>query len=105
MIVVTGATGSIGRTLTGLLPREEVVAVVRRPAGLGRAEAVADFERPETIGRLLSPGDRLFLNSSLWPGVADAQRAVIDLAAAARTGPPGSTTSTPGTSPGWRPRC
>ncbi|MBN6055495.1 NAD(P)H-binding protein [Nonomuraea sp. RK-328] len=47
--------------------------------GAGR-EVVGDFERSETIGRVLSPGDRLFLNSSLWPGFVDAHRRVIDLA-------------------------
>ncbi|PZG21868.1 NAD(P)H-binding protein [Nonomuraea aridisoli] len=89
MIVVTGATGVIGRTLVGLLrggrrPPPEVLAVVRRPAGdLGCPYTLADFERPESIGALLSPGDRLFLNSALWPGFADAHRAVIDLAARA----------------------
>ncbi|MGI5272145.1 NAD(P)H-binding protein [Nonomuraea sp. CA-218870] len=80
MIVVTGATGSIGRALISLLPRDEVLAVVREPADLGCPHALGDFERPESIAAHLSPGDRLFLNSSLWPGVADAHRAVIDLA-------------------------
>ncbi|GAA1667268.1 SDR family oxidoreductase [Nonomuraea maheshkhaliensis] len=84
MIVVTGATGSIGRALVTRLGGHEVLAAVRRPAGdLGSPYAPADLAEPETIGALLSPGDRLFLNSSLWPGVVDAHRAVIDLAAKA----------------------
>ncbi|MFC4121237.1 NmrA family NAD(P)-binding protein [Nonomuraea zeae] len=84
MIVVTGATGSIGRALVGRLSGHDVRAVVRRPvADLGGQQALADFDEPGTIGRLLSPGDRLFLNSSLWPGFVDAHRAVIDLAARA----------------------
>ncbi|WP_043628093.1 NAD(P)H-binding protein [Nonomuraea candida] len=84
MIVVTGATGAIGRALVARLRGHDVLAVVRRPADdLGCPYTLADFDEPESIGRLLSPGDRLFLNSSLWPGVVDAQRAVIDLAARA----------------------
>ncbi|MET7335543.1 NAD(P)H-binding protein [Nonomuraea sp. NPDC005650] len=84
MIVVTGATGSIGRALVERLRGHDVLAVVRRPVDdLGCAHALADFDEPGTIGALLSPGDRLFLNSSLWPGFADAHRAVIDLAARA----------------------
>jgi uncharacterized protein YbjT (DUF2867 family) len=84
VIVVTGATGSIGRALVERLRGHDVLAAVRRPADeLAAPYALADFERPESIGELLSPGDRLFLNSSLWPGFADAHRAVIDLAARA----------------------
>ncbi|WP_246083600.1 NAD(P)H-binding protein [Nonomuraea diastatica] len=87
VIVVTGATGSIGRALTERLTSSgghDVLAVVRRPAAhLGCDHALGDFDEPETIGRLLSPGDRLFLNSSLWPGFTRAHRAVIDLAARA----------------------
>ncbi|MFB4280142.1 NAD(P)H-binding protein [Nonomuraea sp. MTCD27] len=84
MIVVTGATGSIGRALVGRLRGHDVLAVVRRDAeDLGVPYAKADFDRPDTIGGLLNPGDRLFLNSSLWPGYVDAHRAVIDLAARA----------------------
>ncbi|TMR94371.1 NAD(P)H-binding protein, partial [Nonomuraea basaltis] len=82
MIVITGATGSIGRALIERLHGRDVLAVVRRPADdLGCDYALGDFDEPDTIGRLLSPGDRLFLNSSLWPGFVDAHRAVIDLAA------------------------
>ncbi|WP_283136531.1 NAD(P)H-binding protein [Rhizohabitans arisaemae] len=80
MIVITGATGSIGRALVRRLRGEEVTAVVRTPADLGCRYVLGDFERPETIGKVLSPGDRLFLNSSLWPGFVTAHRAVIDLA-------------------------
>ncbi|WP_101786882.1 NAD(P)H-binding protein [Nonomuraea indica] len=80
MIVVTGATGTIGRALIGSLGGEDVVAVVRRPADLGCRYVLGDFDRPETIARVLSPGDRLFLNSSLWPGFTGAHRAVIDAA-------------------------
>ncbi|MEV0164723.1 NmrA family NAD(P)-binding protein [Nonomuraea fuscirosea] len=84
MIVVTGATGSIGRALLMGLSGHEVLSAVRRPADdLGSPYALADLDDPATIGALLSPGDRLFLNSSLWPGVVDAHRAVIDLAAEA----------------------
>ncbi|MEV0631673.1 NAD(P)H-binding protein [Nonomuraea wenchangensis] len=83
MIVITGATGTIGRALAGQLAGHDVLAAVRRPADLPCPYALADLERPETIGALLSPGDRLFLNSSLWPGFAAAHRAVIDLAARA----------------------
>ncbi|MFC4010325.1 NAD(P)H-binding protein [Nonomuraea purpurea] len=82
MIVVTGATGSIGRALVERLRGHDTLAVVRKPADdLGTDYALADFDEPATIGRLLSEGDRLFLNSSLWPGFVDAHRAVIDLAA------------------------
>ncbi|GAA0952674.1 NAD(P)H-binding protein [Nonomuraea longicatena] len=80
MIVVTGATGTIGRALVGQLPPDEVIAVVRAPAGFACREELGDFDRPETIGDLLSPGDRLFLNSSIWPGFVAAHQAVIDLA-------------------------
>lgn len=83
MIVVTGATGSIGRALTGLLPGEDVLAVSRKPADLGVRHATGDFNTPETIGGLLSPGDRLFLNSSPFPRFTETLNAVIDQAARA----------------------
>ncbi|TYB70334.1 NAD(P)H-binding protein [Nonomuraea sp. PA05] len=86
MIVITGATGNIGRALAGRLHGHghDTLAVVRRPADdLGSPYAPADFDEPRTIGALLSPGDRLFLNSGIWPGFVDAHRAVIDLAAEA----------------------
>ncbi|MEU7984112.1 SDR family oxidoreductase [Streptosporangium canum] len=88
MIVVTGATGTIGRALIDRLGETgpAVVAVVRRPEqgeSLGCDYVVGDFDRPETIGAALSPGDRLFLNSSLWPGFVHRYREVIDLARSA----------------------
>ncbi|YCK36816.1 NAD(P)H-binding protein [Actinomadura sp. ATCC 39365] len=83
MIVITGATGSIGRALVAQLAGQDVLAVSRTPADLGARHAVGDFTRPETIGGLLSPGDRLFLNSSPFPGFAERLNEVIDLAAEA----------------------
>ncbi|GLX97092.1 NAD(P)H-binding protein [Herbidospora sp. NBRC 101105] len=81
-IVVTGATGTIGRALIAELGGA-ALAVVRRPeqgADLGCAYVVGDLERPESVP--IEPGDRLFLNSSIWPGFVAAHRAVIDHAAA-----------------------
>ncbi|WP_066359876.1 NAD(P)H-binding protein [Herbidospora mongoliensis] len=80
-IVVTGATGTIGRALIGELGGA-ARAVVRRPEQgeeLGCDYVVGDLERPESIP--IEPGDRLFLNSSLWPGFVRAHQAVIDHAA------------------------
>ncbi|NUS71888.1 MAG: NAD(P)H-binding protein [Corynebacteriales bacterium] len=83
MIVVTGATGTIGRALIEELGGE-VRAVVRRAEQgeeLGCGYVVGDLEQPTSIP--LKPGDRLFLNSALWPGFIDAHMAVIDHARAA----------------------
>ncbi|MEV0595205.1 NAD(P)H-binding protein [Nonomuraea cavernae] len=86
MILVTGATGTIGRALIERLRGEDVVAALRRPADLDCAHVLGDLERPETIAAALSPGDRLFLNSSLWPGFVQAHQRMIDLAREAGAG-------------------
>lgn len=81
--MVTGATGTIGRALIEELGGA-ARAVVRRAAQgeeLGCDYVVGDLERPESIP--LEPGDRLFLNSALWPGFVHAHKAVIDHAKAA----------------------
>ncbi|TYB48147.1 NAD(P)H-binding protein [Actinomadura chibensis] len=83
MILVTGATGTIGRALIGELGGA-ARALVRRPEQgeeLGCDYVVGDLERPGDIP--IEPGDRLFLNSALWPGFVRAHKAVIDHAAAA----------------------
>jgi len=83
MIVVTGATGTIGRALIEDLGGAARAVVRRAEQGeeLGCDYVVGDLERPESIP--LEPGDRLFLNSALWPGFVRAHKAVIDHAAAA----------------------
>ncbi|MFF0311430.1 NAD(P)H-binding protein [Streptosporangium sp. NPDC004379] len=83
MIVVTGATGTIGRALVEELGGAARAVVRRAEQGeeLGCDYVVGDLERPESIP--LAPGDRLFLNSALWPGFVQAHKAVIDRAAAA----------------------
>ncbi|WP_433226797.1 NAD(P)H-binding protein [Microtetraspora malaysiensis] len=83
MIVVTGATGTIGRALIEELGGAARAVVRRAEQGeeLGCDYVVGDLERPESIP--LGPGDRLFLNSGLWPGFVRAHQAVIDHAAAA----------------------
>ncbi|RJL35340.1 NAD(P)H-binding protein [Bailinhaonella thermotolerans] len=83
MIIVTGATGSIGRALIEELGGAARAVVRRAEQGeeLGCDYVVGDLERPESIP--VGPGDRLFLNRGLWPGFVRAHQAVIDRAAAA----------------------
>ncbi|MFD8740495.1 SDR family oxidoreductase [Streptomyces sp. NPDC059618] len=72
-IVVTGATGHLGRHVVGQLlekvPAEEITAVVRdasRAADLaarGVRLAVADYNAPETFDGLFAAGDKVLLIS------------------------------------------
>ncbi|WP_440088782.1 SDR family oxidoreductase [Streptosporangium sp. LJ11] len=94
MIVVTGATGQLGRLVVdGLLesvPAGQVVAAVRNPgkaAGLaarGVEIREADYDRPETLERAFGPGDTVLLISSDAVGRRLGQhQAVVDAARAA----------------------
>ncbi len=88
MILVTGATGSIGRHVVQQLQRggHPVTAFVRdaeKGKALGCALAVGDFAAPETVRTALAGADALFLNSTPSLGFAAQQMAVIDLARAA----------------------
>ena len=74
MIVVTGATGKLGRlVIAGLLehvPAAEIVAAVRTPekaadlAALGVQVRQADYTRPETLRPALAGADKVLLISS-----------------------------------------
>ncbi|MFF5468927.1 SDR family oxidoreductase [Streptomyces achromogenes] len=94
-IVVTGATGHLGRhVVTQLLekvPAERITAVVRDPAkaadlaARGVRLAVADYNAPETLDGLFAAGDKVLLISGSEVGkdrVAQ-HTAVIDAAKAA----------------------
>ena len=91
MIVVTGATGQLGRlTLHALLrsvPAQEIVAAVRTPAkaqdlaALGLTVREADYTKPETLDAAFAGADKLLLISSNEIGQRAAQhRAAIDAA-------------------------
>ncbi|BDI33316.1 NAD(P)-dependent oxidoreductase [Capsulimonas corticalis] len=94
MIVVTGATGKLGRlVIEGLLakiPAGEIVAAVRNPekardlAALGVNVRQADYSQPETLSAAFAGADKALLISSNQLGVRIAQhQAVIDAARAA----------------------
>ncbi|MGN9892476.1 SDR family oxidoreductase [Micromonospora sp. L31] len=95
MIVVTGATGLLGRlVVTELLdrgvPAQQIVAAVRNPenaadlAARGVLVREADYDRPETLTGALAGADRLLLVSANEVGRRVAQhRAVVDAAVAA----------------------
>lgn len=94
-IVVTGATGQLGRLVVGELlervPAGEVVAVVRdeaRAADLvarGVGVRVADYTRPDSLRDAFRAGDRVLLISSNAMEHNTAQHAaVIDAAVAAK---------------------
>lgn len=88
MILITGATGTVGVWLTGELLAEDVPfrVLVRDPQ---RAAQVlgpdvdlveGDYERPETLHTALAGIERLFLISPLTPRLADQEGEVIDAA-------------------------
>ncbi len=74
MIVVTGASGQLGRLIVAELrakhPNEKVVAAVRSPekaqslAALGAEIRHADYEKPESLDSALKGADTLVLVSS-----------------------------------------
>lgn len=91
MIVVTGATGQLGRlTIQALLrsvPAEQIVAAVRTPAkaqdlaALGVVVREADYTVPATLDSAFAGADKLLLISSSEIGRRVAQhRAVIEAA-------------------------
>ncbi|GGW79980.1 NAD(P)-dependent oxidoreductase [Streptomyces lucensis JCM 4490] len=94
-IVVTGATGHLGRHVVEQLlekvPAEQIIAVVRdeeKAAGLaarGVRLAVADYNAPETFDGLFAAGDRILLISGneFAKGRVRQHRVVIDAARAA----------------------
>ncbi|MEV0754032.1 NmrA family NAD(P)-binding protein [Streptosporangium sp. NPDC050280] len=94
MIVVTGATGRLGRLVVdGLLesvPADHVVAAVRNPGKAADLTArgvkikETDYERPETLKGVFAPGDTVLLISGDAVGRRLGQhRAVVDAARAA----------------------
>lgn len=93
-IVVTGATGALGRLVVDALlaqvPAGEVVAVVRDSekaaalAARGVELRIADYDRPESLAGAFRPGDRVLLISGSEVGKRVPQHAaVIDAAKAA----------------------
>ncbi|WP_326699252.1 SDR family oxidoreductase [Streptomyces sp. NBC_01754] len=90
-IVVTGATGALGRLvveqLLATVPAGQVVAVVRDKekatplAARGVELRIADYGRPETLAGAFRAGDRVLLISGSEVGSRTAQHtAVIDAA-------------------------
>jgi NAD(P)H dehydrogenase (quinone) len=97
MIVVTGATGKLGRLVIGALlekrPAAQLVAAVRNPAkaanltALGVQIRLADYDRPETLASAFRPGEKVLLISANEVGKRATQhRHAVDAAAAARVG-------------------
>ncbi|MFF1507837.1 NmrA family NAD(P)-binding protein [Streptomyces sp. NPDC058326] len=92
-IVVTGATGELGRlvidTLLTTVPAGSVAAVVRnkeKAAGLaerGVELRIADYSRPETLAGAFEAGDRVLLISGSEVGQRVAQHAAVISAAKA----------------------
>lgn len=94
MIVITGATGQLGRLviadLLKVLPAAQIVAAVRSPekaadlAALGVQVRQADYDRPDTLVKAFQGADKVLLISANEIGRRFPQhRAAIDAAKAA----------------------
>lgn len=90
-IIVTGATGSFGRSVTEQLLQHlrpaELILTTRNPRALANLAArgahvrYADFDEPETLAEAFEGGDRMLLISTLSVGRRAAQhRNAIDAA-------------------------
>ncbi|MCW2308343.1 SDR family oxidoreductase [Rhodobium gokarnense] len=97
MIVVTGASGQLGRLVIAELlkkvPPQEIVAAVRTPekvsdlAQKGVAVRVADYDRPDTLATAFAGADKVLLISGSEVGKrAPQHRAVIAAAKAGGVG-------------------
>jgi NAD(P)H dehydrogenase (quinone) len=95
MIVITGATGQLGRlvveALLEKLPAEQIVAAVRSPekaadlAERGVTVRKADYDEPETLTSALAGADKVLLVSSSDVGRRVPQhKAVVEAAKAAK---------------------
>ena len=88
MILITGATGSVGRELTRLLVRDgkQVIAVTRNKEKLAPETGVtiveADPSDPPTLRRAMDRVDATFVSPRAF-GTGDAARAVSELLALA----------------------
>ena len=89
MIVITGATGQLGRlviqSLLGKVPAAQIVAAVRQPAraadlaALGVQVRQADYTQPATLDAAFKGATKVLLISSSEIGQRDAQhRNVVD---------------------------
>lgn len=94
MIVITGASGQLGRLVIAALlkkiPSGEIVAAVRNPAAVADLAArgvqvrQADYDQPASLAAAFAGADKLLLISSSEVGRRVPQhRAVIDAASAA----------------------
>ena len=90
-IVITGASGHLGRATAGMvlerMPASEVILTTRHPeeisdlAARGAEVREADFERPETLVGAFEGGEKLLLVSTDAVGTrVDQQRAAIEAA-------------------------
>ena len=94
-IIVTGASGSLGRQVTELLlekvPPSEITLVTRKPASLSAVAArgvhvrAGNFDEPETLVKAFAGGEKMLLISTLdvGPRRQRQHRAAIEAAAAA----------------------
>ena len=90
MIVVTGASGSLGRLVVKALPADQVVAAVRNPekaADLGVPVRVADYDRPETLVEAFTGADKVLLISGSEVGKRLPQHTAV-IEAARKAGVP-----------------
>ncbi|WP_433286843.1 NAD(P)H-binding protein [Pseudonocardia sp. CA-142604] len=92
MILVTGASGTVGSELLRLLTHRnaQVRAMTRDPARLDAVDALhadvvrADFDDPESLRRAVHGVDCVFLATAPGARIAEHDKAMIDAAMAAR---------------------
>lgn len=88
MILVTGATGTIGRALTRQLqdsgvPFKAFVRSADKAQALGCPYVVGDFDQPQTLGPALQGVTSVFLNGPAGDALIRQQTAVIEASRAA----------------------